>query len=85
MKRRLLFTFATLLALLPYVGLAATTTWSFEWNTSKTKGGQGFYNFGSSKVEKDVYTTERLSGNLVGISINLCKSIQKELFINDTP
>ena len=27
----------------------------------------------------------RLSGNLVGISINLCKSIQKELFINDTP
>ena len=26
----------------------------------------------------------RLSGNLVGISINLCKSIQKELFINDT-
>ena len=28
---------------------------------------------------------ERLSGNLVGISINLCKSIQKELFINDTP
>ena len=27
----------------------------------------------------------RFSGNLVGISINLCKSIQKELFINDTP
>ena len=27
---------------------------------------------------------DRLSGNLVGISINLCKSIQKELFINDT-
>ncbi len=26
-----------------------------------------------------------LSGNLVGISINLCKSIQKELFINNTP
>ena len=25
-----------------------------------------------------------ISGNLVGISINLCKSIQKELFINDT-
>jgi len=30
-------------------------------------------------------TLERLSGNLVGISINLCKSIQKELFINDAP
>ena len=29
--------------------------------------------------------TEGVSGNLVGISINLCKSIQKELFINDTP
>ena len=28
---------------------------------------------------------DRLSGNLVGISINLCKSIQKELFINDAP
>ena len=26
-----------------------------------------------------------LSGNLVGISINLCKSKQKEFFINDTP
>ena len=26
-----------------------------------------------------------VSGNLVWISINLCKSIQKELFINDTP
>ena len=31
------------------------------------------------------YPKNRLSGNLVGISINLCKSIQKELFINDTP
>ena len=29
--------------------------------------------------------TKWLNGNLVGISINLCKSIQKELFINDTP
>ena len=27
----------------------------------------------------------RVSGNLVGISINLCKSIYEELFINDTP
>ena len=32
-----------------------------------------------------VWGTFRLSGNLVGISINLCKSIQKELFINNTP
>ena len=29
--------------------------------------------------------SDGVSGNLVGISINLCKSIQKELFINDTP
>ena len=27
----------------------------------------------------------RLSGNLVGISIYLCKSLQKVLFINDAP
>lgn len=33
-------------------------TWSFEWNTSKANGGQGFYNFGASRVEKDIYTTE---------------------------
>ena len=32
-----------------------------------------------------VTTNKGLSGNLVGISINLCKSIQKELFINNTP
>ena len=32
----------------------------------------------------DFQVKEWLSGNLVGISINLCKSIQKELFINDT-
>ena len=32
-----------------------------------------------------VKRSHRLSGNLVGISINLCKSIQKELFINDAP
>ena len=35
--------------------------------------------------EQKTEEIKRLSGNLVGISINLCKSIQKELFINDTP
>ena len=35
--------------------------------------------------KKAAMATHRLSGNLVGISINLCKSIQKELFINNTP
>ena len=40
-----------------------------------------------SEIQKnaDCFTRIRISGNLVGISINLCKSIQKELFINDTP
>lgn len=39
------------------------------------------------KVQGKAVVTDakRLCGNLVGISINLCKSIQKELFINDTP
>ena len=32
-----------------------------------------------------IETEAGLSGNLVGISINLCKSIQKKLFINDAP
>ena len=38
-----------------------------------------YFNDGKTKTH-----LSRLSGNLVGISINLCKSIQKELFINDT-
>lgn len=56
MKKNLLFLFAVLLSLLPQAMKAET--WSFEWNTSKANGGQGFYNFGASRVEKDVYTTE---------------------------
>lgn len=56
MKRNYLFLFAFLLALLPQVVNA--DTWSFEWNTSKTNGGQGFYNFGTNRVEKDFYTAE---------------------------
>ena len=56
MKKNLLFLFAVLLSLLPQTMNA--DTWSFEWNTSKANGGQGFYNFGASRVEKDVYTTE---------------------------
>lgn len=56
MKKNLLFLFAVLLSLLPQEMKA--DTWSFEWNTSKANGGQGFYNFGASRVEKDVYTTE---------------------------
>ena len=34
---------------------------------------------------EQLFPQKRLSGNLVGISINLCKSIQKKLFINDAP
>ena len=56
MKKNLLFLFAVLLSLLPQAMKA--DTWSFEWNTSKANSGQGFYNFGASRVEKDVYTTE---------------------------
>lgn len=56
MKKNLLFLFAVLLSLLPQAMKA--DIWSFEWNTSKANGGQGFYNFGASRVEKDVYTTE---------------------------
>ena len=36
-------------------------------------------------VEITAHPINGVSGYLVGISINLCKSIQKELFINDTP
>ena len=36
------------------------------------------------KITMAIVAVSGLSGNLVGISINLCKSIQKELFINDT-
>lgn len=58
MKKTLLTLIAVLATLLPVTASAAVSTWSFEWNTSKNKGGQGFYNFGASAVEKDFYTTE---------------------------
>lgn len=57
MKRRKLFLFiALLLASLPIALNAEVRTWSFEWNTSKLNGGSGFYNFGTSAVDKDFYT-----------------------------
>ncbi|HCD77150.1 MAG TPA: hypothetical protein DEQ27_02035 [Prevotella sp.] len=56
MKKNLLFLFAVLLSLLPQAMLA--DTWTFEWNASKKDGGQGFYNFGTGAVDKDVYTAE---------------------------
>lgn len=56
MKRRLHIIYAVLLALLPLATHA--DTWSFEWNKSRTEAGsQGFYNFGTSFVEQDAYTT----------------------------
>lgn len=67
MRRKLLFLFATLLSLLPLAGTAAVSTWSFEWNTSKQDGGQGFYNFGSSAEDKDFYTAE-LNGRMWNIA-----------------
>lgn len=56
MRKKLQLMFFLLLAMLPLASQAAT--WSFEWNTSKKDGGQGFYNFGSSAVEQESYTTE---------------------------
>lgn len=56
MKKNVLLIFSVLLSLLPQAMNAVT--WSFEWNTSKKDGGQGFYNFGASREDKDVYTTE---------------------------
>ena len=43
----------------------------------------GFFRLYTSRLKCNLGSFG-LSGNLVGISINLCKSIQKELFINDT-
>lgn len=51
-----MFLFAVLLSLLPQA--MSADTWSFEWNTSKKDGGQGFYNFGTSRVDKDFYSAE---------------------------
>lgn len=59
MRKRILILFTVLAALLPVLSAAATSTWSFEWNKSRSdKTSQGFYNFGSSAVEQDVYTAE---------------------------
>ncbi len=58
MKKTLLTFIAVLATLLPITASAAVSTWSFEWNTSKSNGGQGFYNFGSKAVEQEFYTTE---------------------------
>lgn len=57
MKNRLLFMLAVMLTILPSVAGAAELTWSFDWPKSATdKTSEGFYNFGSSAVDKDVYT-----------------------------
>lgn len=47
-----------LLATVSSVALAQESTWSFTWDKSKTKGGQGFYNFGSNYLNQDSITTE---------------------------
>lgn len=57
MKKRLLFMLAAMLTILPSVAGAAELTWSFDWPKSATdKTSEGFYNFGSGAVDKDVYT-----------------------------
>lgn len=58
MKKRLLLLITAIMALFPIMS-ATAATWSFEWNKSRSdKTSQGFYSFGNSYVEKDVYTTE---------------------------
>ena len=56
MRKTLLFyLFAVLLTALPQSVKA--DTWVFEWDKSHSDAtAQGFYNFGSSAVDKDVYT-----------------------------
>ena len=63
------------------VRFAATTLTSLVESFNSQVGKRGF---NSARAAYD-QALIGLSGNLVGISINLCKSIQKELFINDTP
>lgn len=57
MKKRILFMLTLLLAILPSVAMGAEQSWSFDWPKSATdKTSEGFYNFGTNYVEKDVYT-----------------------------
>ena len=59
MSFRKLLLLSFLLATLPLLAHGETKTWSFEWNKSHSDAtSQGFYNFGTSSVSKDVYTTE---------------------------
>ena len=45
----------------------------------------GVFFVSKNKKNRVHKTKEGLSGNSVGISINFCKSVQKESFINYTP
>lgn len=57
MGKKFLLFLSLFLTLLPLQ--AEKKTWFFEWNKSHSDPtSQGFYNFGGSLVEKDVYTTE---------------------------
>ena len=59
MSLKKLFFFSLLLAALPLLAHGETKTWSFEWDKSHSDPtAQGFYNFGTSSVDQDVYTAE---------------------------
>lgn len=57
-KRKLFLFISLVLMSLPLTMRAETQTWTMVWDKSRnTAGSEGFYNFGTSYVEKDVYTT----------------------------
>ena len=59
MRKTLFLLLAFIMAALPLSMNAELKTWTFEWNKSHSDNtSQGFYNFGTNYVEKDVYTTE---------------------------
>lgn len=69
-----------LLMALPLSALAETKTWSFEWNKSHSDPtAQGFYNFGSSWVDKDFYTAE-----LNGLTWNIASTGTKRYAFTPT-
>lgn len=68
MRKTLIAALALLLLWPVSSALAATQTWAFEWNKSHSDAtAQGFYNFGTSRVDRDFYTAE-LNGLLWNIA-----------------
>ena len=57
-KQKLVLFISLVLMVLPLSVQADTKTWTMIWDKAHTTvGSEGFYNFGTSYVVKDVYTT----------------------------